>query len=114
MNAVKKELHKCGVEGCDYEHELKSSVGVHRRFKHGIEGPQSHYTPKKAPKQLSVAPKPVKEKGQNLQHVIPETILAHTIGRIEEILLHTALQHDLPPKLFAQRFVEYLSNAQGR
>lgn len=108
---TKKELHKCGVGDCAYEHASPASVGVHRRFAHGVKGQKTELAVVKVKK---VKKEKEQEKGTNLIHEIPETLIAHTLGRIEEIFLNTALQHDLPPKLFAQRCAEYFSGKKVR
>lgn len=52
-------MAKCDQPGCGFEHRRAQSVGVHRRWAHGIKG-RAH--PNKAIARVTVEPTPAKTK----------------------------------------------------
>jgi hypothetical protein len=108
---------------CDAEYRLPTSLGVHRRFAHGIAGkfttspinpPATRKYTKRSelaiatPSKNGITHNGHKDQGHRAPDGIPEATLALALGRFQGFCTSMAHEFDIPPRLFTARLSELI------
>jgi hypothetical protein len=108
-----EKVYKCDYKGCSYEHVRAQVVGRHRKMEHNIPGSSPTVVSEQKRKLAITTVKKTKlTKKEAHAHAHPQEnslqeITAYTLGRIDQLILSIALEHDVLPKQLARGCIEY-------